>query len=82
MLSEDKLKRISELGRKKKESGLSDEETKEQAILREEYLSAFRKGFAKNVEGIKIVDVEGNDLTSKKVQDIQRQTGLRSHEEK
>lgn len=81
MLNEDKLKRISELGRKKKAEGLTEAETKEQAVLREEYLKNFRRAFKKNVEGIKVVDPEGNDLTSEKVKDIQRDNGLRSDED-
>ncbi|MBG9988027.1 DUF896 domain-containing protein [Aerococcaceae bacterium DSM 111176] len=81
MLNEDKLKRISELGRKKKAEGLTEAETKEQAVLREEYLKNFRRAFKKNVEGIKVVDPEGNDLTSEKVKEIQRENGLRSEED-
>lgn len=81
MLNEDKLKRISELGRKKKAEGLTEAETKEQEALREEYLKNFRRAFKKNVEGIKVVDPEGNDLTSEKVKEIQRDNGLRSEED-
>lgn len=81
MLNEDKLKRISELGRKKKAEGLTAAETKEQETLREEYLKNFRRAFKKNVEGIKVVDPEGNDLTSEKVKEIQRENGLRSEED-
>ncbi|MBG9983406.1 DUF896 domain-containing protein [Aerococcaceae bacterium DSM 111022] len=81
MLHEDKLKRISELGRKKKAEGLTEAETKEQEALREEYLKNFRRAFKKNVEGIKVVDPEGNDLTSEKVKEIQRDNGLRSEED-
>ncbi len=81
MLSEDKLNRISELARKKKAEGLTEEEIKEQKALREAYLKNFRRAFSKNVEGIKVVDPEGNDLTSEKVKEIQIKNGLRSKEQ-
>ncbi|MBG9983269.1 DUF896 domain-containing protein [Aerococcaceae bacterium DSM 111020] len=78
MLNDEKLKRISELANKKKSEGLTEDEAIEQQALREEYLKNFRRAFSKNVEGIKVVDSEGNDLTSEKVKDIQRKNGLRS----
>ncbi|BDP57161.1 hypothetical protein EfmJHP36_16400 [Enterococcus faecium] len=41
MLSPEKIERINELARKKKENGLSKAEEQEQINLRKEYLEAF-----------------------------------------
>ena len=55
LLDEKKMNRINELAKKKKDVGLTEEETAEQKILREEYLASFRKGFKNQLDGIKIV---------------------------
>ena len=60
-----KIARINELAKKKKTEGLTPEEKVEQAKLREEY-----------IEGIKIVDEEGNDVTPEKLRQVQREKGL------
>lgn len=46
MLSEEKIKRINELAKKKKEECLTEAEQKEQHLLRQEYLETFRGGDA------------------------------------
>ena len=71
MLSKKDIQRINELAKKKKQVGLTDEEKQEQAELRQKYLTDFRAGFKNHIENIKIVDEEGNDLTSEKVKKIQ-----------
>ena len=55
MIGEKKLARINELARKKKEVGLTEAEALEQQVLREEYLTAFRKSFRNRLENIEIV---------------------------
>ncbi len=55
MLSKEKLERINVLARKKKEEGLTAEETKEQEQLRKEYLKTFRKNFRTQLDNIEIV---------------------------
>ena len=60
-----KIARINELAKKKKTEGLTAEEKVEQAKLREEY-----------IEGIKIVDEDGNDVTPEKLRQVQREKGL------
>lgn len=67
MLSEKKMKRINELANKKKTTGLSIEEAKEQTTLRQEYLEAFRSNMRETIESVKVVDPEGNDVTPEKV---------------
>ncbi|MDR1797904.1 MAG: DUF896 domain-containing protein [Clostridiales Family XIII bacterium] len=56
MLSKEKMARINELARKKKESGLSDDEHAEQHTLRQEYLARFRESFRAQLENIEVVD--------------------------
>ena len=65
MLSDEKLARINELAKKKKEMGLSEAETREQKNLREEYLKAFRSGMRHHIEGMKVVDPKGNNKGKK-----------------
>lgn len=76
MLSQKKLARINELAQKKKTEGLSESEIIEQKKLREEYLEAFRGGMKHHIEGLKIVDPKGNDVTPKKLKEIQKKKGL------
>lgn len=56
MLEKNKMDRINELANKKKTTGLTDAETKEQKALREEYLKAFRKNFRDQLEHIEFTD--------------------------
>lgn len=72
MLSPDKIARINELANKKKTTGLTDAELKEQTDLRQEYLGVFRKSMKDTVEHVRIFDPNGNEVTPKKVRDIQK----------
>ncbi|WP_122645001.1 DUF896 family protein [Enterococcus mediterraneensis] len=76
MLSKEKLERINQLAKKKKEASLTAEEEKEQILLRQEYLEAFRSGMRHHIEGMKVVDPEGNDVTPEKLKKIQKENGL------
>ncbi|GCF93655.1 UPF0291 protein [Enterococcus florum] len=76
MLSEEKIARINELAKKKKTEGLSESEANEQKQLREEYLSSFRSGMRHHIEGMKIVDPDGKDVTPDKLKKIQKAKGL------
>ena len=76
MISQEKLNRINELARKKKMTGLSEDEKQEQTQLRQEYLADFRSGFTQQIESINVVDQEGKDLTPEKVRKIQAKKGL------
>ena len=71
MFPKNKLNRINELAKKKKEIGLTPEEAKEQTKLRAEYLKNFRSTMVNTIENVKIIDPEGNDVTPQKVKDIQ-----------
>ncbi|MHA7963345.1 DUF896 domain-containing protein [Paenibacillus sp. CAU 1782] len=60
----DKLiARINELSRKNKTVGLSDEETKERDELRQQYLNNFKQNFRQQLDTIKYVEDEENNIT-------------------
>lgn len=75
-MEQAKIDRINELARKKKTVGLTVEELAEQAKLREEYIEGYRRSIRHHIEGIKVVDEAGNDITPEKLKEIQRQKGL------
>jgi uncharacterized protein YnzC (UPF0291/DUF896 family) len=54
-----KIERINELARKKKAEGLTDEETKEQAALREEYLAGYRENLRAMLDNIVVQEKDG-----------------------
>ncbi len=56
MLEEKKMQRINELANKKKDEGLSPEESAEQKTLRDEYLKSFRKSFRNQLKNIEWTD--------------------------
>lgn len=76
MLPKEQLDRINELVRKERESGLSEQEKQEQKELREAYIKAFRSSMKNQLEGIKLVDEEGTDVTPDKLKQIQKEKGL------
>lgn len=83
-MEQAKIDRINELARKKKAEGLTEQELAEQKVLREEYIEGYRRAVRNHIEGIKIVDEDGNDVTPEKLKQVQREKGLhgRSLEDK
>lgn len=81
MLNPKKIERINELARKKKTVGLTPVEQEEQLLLRQEYLEVFRGGMRNHIEGLKVVDEDGNDVTPEKLKQIQREKGLHNRNE-
>lgn len=81
MLDPKKIARINELARKKKTVGLTSVEQEEQLLLRQEYLEALRGGMKNHIEGLKVVDEDGNDVTPEKLKQIQREKGLHNRNE-
>ena len=55
-----KMDRISQLSRKERTVGLNDEEKREQAALRKEYLDAIRHSLTGTLENTYLVDEKGN----------------------
>ncbi|EDP67742.1 hypothetical protein CAT7_11820 [Carnobacterium sp. AT7] len=76
MLPKEQMERINVLANKAKTKGLTIQEQVEQKKLRDAYIEAFRGGMRKTIEGVKIVDEEGTDVTPDKLKDIQKEKGL------
>ncbi len=64
-----KIDRISELARKSKMIGLTQAEVEEQALLRREYIEAYKASLRSQLHSIKIVDPNGNDVTPQKLKE-------------
>ena len=58
-MTDEQIKRINELAKKKKESGLTAAETEEQQRLRREYIDSFRESLRSQLESIVIVEPDG-----------------------
>ncbi|HWJ76545.1 MAG TPA: DUF896 domain-containing protein [Niallia sp.] len=76
MFPQNKLNRINELAKKKREVGLSQDEAKEQSMLRAEYLKFFRSSMVNTIENLKVIDPNGTDVTPQKVKDIKNRKKL------
>ena len=55
-----RIERINELARKSKTVGLTEEEKKEQAILRKEYIAAIRMNIRSQLDNISIQEADGS----------------------
>ncbi|MFD2208916.1 DUF896 domain-containing protein [Virgibacillus halophilus] len=71
MISKNKLDRINALAKKSKQEGLSEAEKQEQKALRAEYLKNVRQSFKNQLQTMTVIDPEGNDVTPKKVREMQ-----------
>ena len=67
------IDRINQLARKQKAQGLTDQEKTEQMALRQDYLNQFRKQMKAQIEGIRVFDPQGNEITPDKVKHLQDQ---------
>lgn len=76
MITEELVAKINALAKKKKTVGLTKEEEKEQVALRNEYLKAFKENMRHHIEGLKVVDESGKDVTPEKLKKIQKEKGL------
>ena len=63
------IERINELARKKKAEGLTEEELKEQAALRAQYLAEFRANMEATLQAVRVEQADGTykPLEKKKV---------------
>lgn len=59
-MDEQKIKRINELYHKSKAEGLSEEERKEQKLLRAEYLAAIRGNLRSQLDSIDVKEKDGS----------------------
>lgn len=60
------IKRINELARKAKATGLTDEEKNEQLRLRKAYIASFRNNLKQQLDNIILVDEKGNQRSLRK----------------
>lgn len=74
---QERIDRINELARKDKEFCLTPEEIEERKVLREAYIRDFRAGFRQRIETTQFFDKKGNEVTPKKVRDLQKKRGWR-----
>ena len=59
-MTEAKIARINELYHKSKAVGLTEEEAKEQALLRQEYIASIKGALLGNINNIDVVDESGD----------------------
>lgn len=59
-MEKSRVDRINELAHKAKTVGLTPEEEAERAVLRQEYLAAFRKNLRAQLDNTYVVDEKGN----------------------
>ncbi|WP_213809554.1 DUF896 domain-containing protein [Jeotgalicoccus sp. WY2] len=65
------LDRINELAKIQKTVGLTEEEKREQTVLREDYLRQIRGQVLDSFSGLTVVDPLGNDVTPEKLKEEQ-----------
>ncbi len=58
-MTEEKIKRINELARKKKTVGLTESELQEQAVLRREYIESFKASLVSQLDNTYILEPDG-----------------------
>ncbi len=58
-MNQEKINRINELYKKSKAEGLTEEEKKEQALLREEYIANVRANLRGQLNNISIQNADG-----------------------
>ncbi|MDO4518928.1 MAG: DUF896 domain-containing protein [Eubacteriales bacterium] len=59
-MTEEKIKRINELAHKSKSVGLTEEEKKEQAMLRQEFLQSVRMNLRAQLDNIDMQEKDGS----------------------
>lgn len=59
-MTQEKINRINQLAKKQKTEGLTEDEKKEQYILRREYIESFKNSLIGQLENTYIVDTDGN----------------------
>lgn len=65
-MDEKRIARINELARKKKTEGLTEAELEEQAILRKEYIEAYRSNLESQLGTIVVQNPDGSRQKLKK----------------
>ena len=58
-MTEEKIQRINELYRKAKSEGLTEEEKKEQQVLRKQFIDDFKRNLRGQLDNISLQDEDG-----------------------
>lgn len=58
-MTDEKIQRINELYHKSKSMGLTEEEAKEQKVLRREFIDAFKRNLRSQLDNISIEEPDG-----------------------
>lgn len=69
-ITEADIKRINELYHKSKAEGLTEEEKAEQKKLREDYVAAIRGNIRSQLENVRVVDENGNEVQLKRRKNV------------
>ena len=69
-ITETDIKRINELYHKSKAEGLTVEEKAEQKKLRDDYVAAIRGNIRSQLENVKVVDENGNEIPLKRRKNV------------
>ena len=69
-ITENDIKRINELYHKSKAEGLTVEEKAEQKKLRDDYVAAIRGNIRSQLENVKVVDENGNEVQLKRRKNV------------
>lgn len=69
-ITEADIKRINELYHKSKAEGLTEEEKAEQKKLREDYVATIKGNIRSQLENIKVVDENGNEIPLKRRKNV------------
>lgn len=59
-MTNEKIARINELYKKSKAEGLSEEEKKEQALLRQEYVASVKENLRNQLNNIDMMNADGS----------------------
>ena len=68
-MEKEKIARINELAKKKKEVGLTEDELAEQAALRAEYIKEFRAQFAQTLDNTVVQYPDGSRKSLNDIRD-------------
>ena len=69
-ITEADIKRINELYHKSMAEGLTDEEKAEQKKLRDDYVAAIRGNIRSQLENVKVIDENGNEVQLKRRKNV------------
>ena len=69
-ITENDIKRINELYHKSKAEGLTDEEKVEQKKLREDYVAVIKGNIRSQLENVRVVDENGNEVELKRRKNV------------